>query len=125
MKRKYNDQERSVIELIGKNFKLIRRAKGQTREEIATFFGCSSQQIAKYEEGKDRISAAKLFMYSEKYNIPIVRFISQDSFALKKYSDFETVSLPNIDHKKNKNVQYYDLVNKFIDSLHNIDPNQN
>lgn len=121
IKKKYNEQEGVFIDIIAKNFKLIRLSMGQSRDEVAKFFNCSPQQIAKYESGLDRMSAAKLFMYSEKYKVSISNFISKDRFV--DLSNRASTNLyDSIDGlEKSHDPKYYQAVNDFIKSLQNID----
>jgi transcriptional regulator with XRE-family HTH domain len=52
---------------IGINLKNIRESKNLTQTEIAYVLKVTPQQIAKYESGKNRISASNLYKLSRYY----------------------------------------------------------
>lgn len=59
---------------IANRLKNIRDICGISQEELGNLIGVSSQQIQKYESGKDRISASRLFEISQVINKPISVF---------------------------------------------------
>jgi len=63
-----------VNAVIGKNIKSIRNDKNLNRTDIGRILGVSYQQIQKYENGKNRISASNLFLLSQSLHIPIEDF---------------------------------------------------
>jgi transcriptional regulator with XRE-family HTH domain len=46
---------------VGKTMRIIRKAKGVSQETLAAALGVTFQQIQKYELGRNRVSASKLF----------------------------------------------------------------
>lgn len=56
-----SDRERKINIAIGREFQSFRLGLGKSQTDVADFFGCSFQQIQKYENGANRISAAKLY----------------------------------------------------------------
>lgn len=46
---------------VGKVMRIIRRAKRISQEDLAEALGISFQQVQKYELGRNRVSASKLF----------------------------------------------------------------
>ncbi|MFD1510469.1 helix-turn-helix domain-containing protein [Lacimonas salitolerans] len=49
---------------VGQQLKKLRVSRGQTQTEVALGLGISFQQVQKYELGRNRISASKLFEIS-------------------------------------------------------------
>lgn len=70
---KISKVERNDI-LVGTKLQEIRTEKMVKRKEVADFLNVSVQQIAKYETGKNRISAGKLFELAKFFNIGISYF---------------------------------------------------
>ena len=50
---------------VGKKLKELRLLRGMTQTEVADGLGISFQQVQKYELGRNRISASKLFEASQ------------------------------------------------------------
>jgi len=65
-----------VNAVIGKNIKSIRNDKNLNRTDIGRILGVSYQQIQKYENGKNRISASNLFLLSQSLHRPIEDFFN-------------------------------------------------
>lgn len=53
-------EKKTTQQTIGANIKSIRIIKGFTQEKVAEHLGITAQQIQKYENGKNSISAEKL-----------------------------------------------------------------
>ena len=49
-----------------------------TQEHLATILGVSFQQLQKYERGKNRVSAARLVLIAEAFNIPVQNFFEYE-----------------------------------------------
>lgn len=49
---------------VGKQLRELRHTNGFTQEFIGKTVGVSSQQIQKYEQGRNRISASRLYEFS-------------------------------------------------------------
>jgi transcriptional regulator with XRE-family HTH domain len=54
---------------VGKKLKQLRVLRGMTQTEVAQGLGISFQQVQKYELGRNRISASKLFEISRILNV--------------------------------------------------------
>ncbi|MCM2563477.1 helix-turn-helix domain-containing protein [Lutimaribacter sp. EGI FJ00015] len=54
---------------VGKKLKQLRVLRGMTQTEVAQGLGISFQQVQKYELGRNRISASKLFEISQILNV--------------------------------------------------------
>jgi len=57
-----NDQEKELNDTIGNKIRAIRKKRNISQETLASMFDISYQQIQKYENGKNRISAARLIL---------------------------------------------------------------
>lgn len=64
---------------IGINLKRIRQSKNMSRNELALWIDVSYQQIQKYENALNRISASRLALFADIFDVPIT------SFYPKKY----------------------------------------
>jgi len=63
---------------IGIRLKLIRKKSGLSRKKVGDLVGVSLQQIQKYEEGVNRISALRLYYFSKIFNVPLSYFFDAD-----------------------------------------------
>jgi len=59
------------------NLKSFRQACGLSQKELAEKLNVSFQQVQKYENAINRISAGKLFELSKIFNIPVELFFSE------------------------------------------------
>ena len=60
--------------LIGKRIRLRRQNLAYSQDKLGQMIGLTFQQIQKYESGKNRISASRLWELSQILNIPINYF---------------------------------------------------
>jgi transcriptional regulator with XRE-family HTH domain len=65
---------RHIDEQIGHNVRECRKSSGKNQQYTASLMGISFQQLQKYETGKNRISASRLFQLSQIFDVPITRF---------------------------------------------------
>jgi len=73
--------QRSTTEfdrLIGQRLRKLRLAKGLTQDGLGKRIGISFQQIQKYENGSNRISASRLNEIAASLDVPVTYFFSQD-----------------------------------------------
>jgi transcriptional regulator with XRE-family HTH domain len=73
-----DDSPNPVDIFVGQQLRAQRSLKGLTQEDLASHTGITFQQIQKYEAGKNRISASRLYQFSRILNAPISAFF--DSF---------------------------------------------
>jgi len=64
----------SVDEYVGKRVRQRRRAVGLSQQELGTAVGTKFQQIQKYETGRNRISASRLWDIATELGVPIEFF---------------------------------------------------
>ena len=73
---------------LGKKLREIRTISGMSQEQVGELIGVSLQQIRKYEVGISRISASKLYEFSQLFDKPISSFF--DGCVADK--DFHNIS---------------------------------
>lgn len=71
-----DETEDELNKKVGHNIKIIRKDSNVTQKELSAIFGVSYQQIQKYENGKNRISAGKLYKLSIILDVPVSAFFS-------------------------------------------------
>lgn len=59
---------------VGTQLKMVRLLRGLSQQKVAQLVGVSFQQIQKYEEGRNRISASRLYDFSLVLKVPAARF---------------------------------------------------
>ena len=67
-----------IDEYVGKRLRQKRDLAGLSQERLAEYVGVTFQQIQKYENGQNRISASRLYEFSQILKVPISFFF--DSF---------------------------------------------
>lgn len=60
--------------VIGKNVKYYRELSGFTQKDLADQLGITYQQIQKYENGRDRISAVRLWDIANIFGKKVIDF---------------------------------------------------
>jgi len=68
-----------IDKLVGERIKSVRLTQGLSQEELASKIGTSFQQLQKYESGKNRISASRLFDLAKAMGMPVSYFFAQNS----------------------------------------------
>ncbi|CAA0121096.1 Uncharacterised protein [Halioglobus japonicus] len=71
---------RSIAEIdliVGENIRKFRQARRVTQVELAAVIEVSFQQLQKYESGKNRTSAGKLYLISQFLDVPIAQFFTR------------------------------------------------
>jgi len=69
--------EQEITKAIGKRLKALRLLNGTTQQETARIMGLSTQQIQKYEQGTNRISASRLYLLASELDIPVIDFYDE------------------------------------------------
>ena len=59
---------------VGKRIKILRKLRGMNQSKLGESVGLSFQQIQKYETGANRISASRLFEFSQVFDVPVSCF---------------------------------------------------
>jgi transcriptional regulator with XRE-family HTH domain len=63
--------------VISRNLKKIRHIRRLNLSDVAPYVGVTYQQLQKYESGKNRISAGRLYKLSKFYEIQIQDFFKK------------------------------------------------
>lgn len=66
-----------VDQQVGLSIKNRRQQRGVTQQELARALGISYQQVQKYENGTNRISAGRLYILAKALNITVGDFFSE------------------------------------------------
>ena len=87
-------EERGINLKIGKYLKNIRKNNSIKKTDIVKILGVSSQQLTKYENGENRISASKLILLFKKLGIDFNIFFSNNDnkellFYFNKINDVD------------------------------------
>jgi transcriptional regulator with XRE-family HTH domain len=67
-----------IDEFIGARMRERRQALGINQEDLAKTLGISYQQIQKYETGKNRVSAGRLFDICKALNVSLSSMFERD-----------------------------------------------
>ncbi len=68
------DEPNPVDVFVGQKLKTRRNLIGITQENLAEAAGITFQQVQKYEKGRNRLSASRLFQFARVLNVPIAYF---------------------------------------------------
>jgi transcriptional regulator with XRE-family HTH domain len=68
------DEPNPVDVYVGQKLKARRTLIGMTQEKLAEATGITFQQVQKYEKGRNRLSASRIFQFSRVLNIPVAYF---------------------------------------------------
>jgi DNA-binding XRE family transcriptional regulator len=69
-----SEDEKRLTRIIGANVRAARILAGLTQQQAADHIGVSTQQMSKYENGINRISAAKLYILAEALSEELTSF---------------------------------------------------
>lgn len=97
------DEPNPVDVFVGQKLKARRNLIGMTQEKLAEATGITFQQVQKYEKGRNRLSASRIFQFSRVLNIPVAYFFEgffssdtliglQGGFADNEQDAFESES---------------------------------
>ena len=67
--------ERAYNLKIGQSIKTLRLQHGQSQQQLAAKLGLTFQQVQKYEKGSNLISAGKLVIIANHFDVPLGRFV--------------------------------------------------
>ncbi|MBE2191653.1 MAG: helix-turn-helix transcriptional regulator [Alphaproteobacteria bacterium] len=84
---------------VGQKLRSRRNLIGITQENLAEAAGITFQQVQKYEKGRNRLSASRLFQFSRVLDVPVAYFFDgffasdtqigiQEGFAENEQEDF-------------------------------------
>lgn len=85
MSRKTKGRPDPIDIIVGQNLKKHRKLRFMSQQMLASLSNLSFQQIQKYEDGKNRISAGRLWRFSEILGLDINEFYEGvNSFKVKE-----------------------------------------
>lgn len=67
----------SLDQQIGERIRLRRTELGLTQDQLAAALGVSYQQVQKYENGANRISAVRLWQIGQRLDVPVGWFFDE------------------------------------------------
>lgn len=74
VKDKNPSRSTTIDQQVGQRLRLQRQAMGWTQTDLGARLGVTFQQVQKYENGANRISAGRLFQMAKILNVPITAF---------------------------------------------------
>jgi len=74
----------SLDAIIGNKIKWLRIENGASRTHVAAVMGVTQQQVSKYENGKDRVSASRLILLARSFNKPLSYFVDAEECGVVK-----------------------------------------
>ena len=74
MARKWAGEYAYVDEHVGNRIRVHRMLMGLSQEKLGEGLGVTFQQVQKYENGANRVSASRLFQISKILNVPVPYF---------------------------------------------------
>ncbi|WP_090268720.1 helix-turn-helix domain-containing protein [Thalassovita taeanensis] len=104
---------------VGKKLKNLRVLRGQTQTDVAKGLDISFQQVQKYELGRNRISASKLFELSNILNVAPSYFfdgLNQSADGSSPVIDEETARIAAV-FSKIKDERLKSQIRSFIDAV--------
>ncbi len=72
-----SDQEKKVDAHVGRRVRRRRTLTGMNQSALAQAVGITFQQIQKYERGSNRISASRLYQFSQVLDVPVSFFFDE------------------------------------------------
>lgn len=78
MPRKRGQYTLDIDVHVAKRLRAARQIAGVSQEKAAKLFGITFQQIQKYENGSNRVSAGKLALLAQFYKLPVTWFFEGD-----------------------------------------------
>ena len=101
---------------VGAKIRIKRKAEKMSQQELAQQVGVKFQQIQKYETGKNRVSASRLFAIARALDVPINFFFEElkNKIPQKKLTHEQEVLVQRITKLKEKDVSLVnDLLSRF------------
>lgn len=128
-----------IDKIIGMNIRIARNMSGKRQEDLSNYLGITLQQMQKYENGKNKISANILVKVAQYFNIPISYFIpnnlennnalsSLNTYAIqqKVAENWQPIgSSKSENHIKEKEKQEFLLkIIEILTEIHDVDKQQ-
>ena len=112
------DEPHPVDIQVGQRIKAARKLQKLTQTDLADGVGVSYQQIQKYENGDNRVSASMLYEIAQALNIPMAYFYNGiERPNSKDIAEFDTQELNFIRKYRQLTADRRHAVNKIVNSL--------
>jgi transcriptional regulator with XRE-family HTH domain len=85
-KTKITEEGKLINSILAKNFKIIRKIKGLSLNEMGEILGVSGQQAQKYETGRTQISITSMTKLAIYCNIPVITLM--EAIDLERLENF-------------------------------------
>ncbi|MEE8295365.1 MAG: helix-turn-helix transcriptional regulator [Sphingomonadales bacterium] len=85
-------EARGLDILVGKNIQKYRVKKNLTQKQLGNRLGLTFQQIQKYENATNRVSAPRLFMIAQTLEVPVICFFDDNGFKKPNPIDVSMLS---------------------------------
>lgn len=76
-----------IDKLVGQRLVQIRTERQWTQEQLASAIGVSFQQIQKYEKGRNRVAASRLYEIADIFDVPVGYFFAQPEYRVPRPVD--------------------------------------
>jgi transcriptional regulator with XRE-family HTH domain len=85
-----------VDEIVGRNIRVYRMAKGLSQTDLANKLGITFQQVQKYEKGTNRVGSGRLYLISTVLGVSVMAFFkgTETIVADKEQSPFDLLADP-------------------------------
>lgn len=77
---------------VSRNLRQLRIEAGMTQTDLGQAIGVSFQQVGKYEQGTDRLSASRLWQCAAVLGVPLVRLFEDDVLEAALFRAAATLS---------------------------------
>lgn len=71
MKTRQRPRDKAFNELLGRNVRERREARGMTQAELGELLGVTAQQVQKYERGESQMAASRFYNAAKVFNVPM------------------------------------------------------
>jgi transcriptional regulator with XRE-family HTH domain len=82
--------------MVGKRIRLRRVQLGLSQTELGKKLGVTFQQVQKYENGANRVSASRLYEISTALDVPIIFFFMDSAHASLELAVAEQFDVPDL-----------------------------
>ena len=115
-----NDYIEEIDKFIGNKIYSLRLAKGLSRQQLSKVIGVTHQQLQKYENGSNRISASKLALIAKALDLRIPYFYegfeAADNIPLETESQRLCIEVAR-NFRRIANREHQDAINILVKSL--------
>lgn len=100
-----NKQLQKIDEHVGRQLRTARNLRGQTQGAVAEYIRLSFQQVQKYENAGDRMSASRMYQVAKFLDLP-------PSFFFDGLPLTDQKPLPSLDNEQATLIRHYNALTK-------------